>query len=348
MLNTVSDELAGTKSATLLPHPDEAAHVAPTLPGYVSVCVVSCVTNSTPHENVRAVATALAPVAAVRTVVLAEGGALQDDGVDVVTVPVGTKLAKLRRFARALDADLVCVCDPDLAVDPDACRAVFRRAEAEVRAGHLVVAFGLIEARDDGSTLGGVVAVDKWVSHHVLRRLLWAAGIGVTLPGQFLVVSTELLRELDDRVDSYLDDLYLGWLARRVGARVHRVPVVVGHEEPRRGWTSLLTQRVRWMRGLAALFGHLARHPAAVALLTVHYAAYHGLPILTLAGLVLLSVANPVAGAVVFAAMACLLAALARRSVFAAAGYLTVLPVVHVLATALWWVPVSRSVLTRR
>ena len=348
MLRTVSDEPTGAAPAALLSHPDDQTHVAPPLSGCVSVCVVACVTAATPHENVRAVADALAPVAAVRTVLLTEGSAQPDDSMDVVAVPAGTKLAKLCRFARDLDADLVCICDPDLAVDPDGCRAVFRRAAAEARAGRPVVAVGLIEVGHARGALGGVVAVDKWVSHQVLRRLLWAAGVGVTLPGQFLVVSAALLRALDDRVDSYLDDLYLGWLARRQGARVLRVPVVVGREESRRGWTSLLAQRVRWMRGLAALFGHLAWHPAAVALLAVHYAVYHALPVFALAGLVLLSVANPAAGAAVFVALVCLLAALSRQSALAAAGYLAVLPVVHLLATALWWVPVRRSVLTRR
>ena len=90
------------------------------------------------------------------------------------------------------------------------------------------MAFGIVQGRDDGSTLSHVIGIDKWLSHHVLRKHLLLCGIGISLPGQFLIISTKLLRALDPEVDSYLDDLYLGFVARTRGCVVHRVPVVVG------------------------------------------------------------------------------------------------------------------------
>ncbi len=315
----------------------------------VSVCVVCCSTASMPHDAALAVARAMKSVATVRTILLSETGSEQTDGVEVIAVPHGTKLSKIRRLADLIAAaDLFCICDPDLTVEEEGCCVVLQQAMADVRVGKEVVAFGIVEGRDDSTLLSRVVAVDKWLSHHVVRRFLWTAGIGITLPGQFLIVSPGLLRGLEPGVDSYLDDLYLGWVARRRGIPVHRVPVVVGKEDPRNSWLSLLAQRVRWMRGLAFLFRRLASHPSAVGLLGIHYLAYHGLPIVAMVGVVLLMIVNPLAGCCVFFSLAALLSIFSGRSFFAAVAFLGVFPFVHVLASSLWWVPVSRSVLTRR
>lgn len=217
-----------------------------------------------------------------------------------------------------------------------------------MRSGEEVVAFGVIDGRDDGTTLSRVVSLDKWLSHHVLRRCLWAIGIGITLPGQFLIVSPGLLRSLSPAVDSYLDDLYLGWVARSRKVRVHRLPVVVGVEEPRRGWRSLLAQRIRWMRGLTCLFGHLVPNPNAIFLLSVHFLAYHGLPVLAFLLILCSVIVNPVAALGVSFGLTATLSIASRRSFFTALMFLAVFPAVHLLATLLWWVPVSRSLLIRR
>ena len=313
----------------------------------VSVCVVCCSTVSMPHAALT-VARAMQSVATVRTILLSETGSDQTDGVEVIAVPHGTKLSKIRCLAGLVATDLFCICDPDLTVDEDACRVVLQQAMADVRAGKEVVAFGIVDGRDDGTLLSRVVAVDKWLSHRVLRRFLWAAGIGITLPGQFLVVSPGLIRSLEPSVDSYLDDLYLGWVARQRGVCVRRVRVVVGKEDPRNSWLSLLTQRGRWMRGLACLFRHLSSHPSALGLLGIHYLAYHGLPIVVMIAILLLTVVNPLAGFCAFFGLATFLHVFSRQSFFAVVTFLGVFPFVHILATLLWWVPIRRSVLIRR
>jgi hypothetical protein len=314
----------------------------------LSVCVACCSTTSMPHDAAQAVARAINSVAVVRTVLLSETGTESRHGIEIIAVPHGTKLSKIRRLADLVAADLFCICDPDLTVEEEGCFVVLQQAMADVRAGQEPVAFGIVEGRDDGSLLSRVVAVDKWLSHCVLRRFLWAASIGITLPGQFLIVSPSLLRNLEPGVDSYLDDLYLGWVARQRGVRVHRVPVVVGKEDPRNSWLSLLTQRIRWMRGLVCLFRHLSSRPSALGLLGIHFLAYHGLPIVAMVAVVLLALANPLAGFCVFFGLAALLSILSGRPFLAVVAFLGVFPFTHVLATLLWWVPVRRSVLTSR
>jgi cellulose synthase/poly-beta-1,6-N-acetylglucosamine synthase-like glycosyltransferase len=270
------------------------------------------------------------------------------DGEYVFVVPSGTKLSKIRRLAQLVESDLFLICDPDLTVREDGCCAVVSNALKEAAKGSEVVAFGVVEGKNDGTLLSQIIAVDKWFSHRVLRPFLWAAGIGVTLPGQFLLVSASLLRSLDPAVDSYLDDLYLGWVARRRRVRLLRLATVVGEEDARSSWASLLTQRLRWMKGIASLSSHLARHPSALALIGVHYIAYHGLPILWMTLVVLLGCANLLAGVGVVFSLATVLSVLSGRSILACVAFLGVFPLVHVAATLTWWIPVNRSALTRR
>ncbi len=314
----------------------------------LSVCVACCSTTSMPHAAARVVASAMDSLAVVRTVLLSETGSETTPDIEIIVVPHGTKLSKIRRLADLIDADVFCICDPDLTVEEEACRVILQQASADVRAGKEVVAFGIVEGKDDGTLLSQVVAVDKWLSHRVLRRFLWAAGIGITLPGQFLILSPGLLRSIDPGVNTYLDDLCLGWLARWRGVRVHRVAKVVGEEDPRSRWASLLTQRIRWMRGIASLFGHFVSHPSAFGLLGVHYLAYHGLPIFLMAAVVLVMVVSPLVGLCVFLSLAFLLSVFSGRSFVAAVTFLGVFPIIHALATLLWWVPLSRAMLTRR
>jgi cellulose synthase/poly-beta-1,6-N-acetylglucosamine synthase-like glycosyltransferase len=313
-----------------------------------SVCVVCCSTASAPHDNIHGLVKAFESVAVVRAAVLSESGDETIAGIEIEQVPPGTKLSKIRRFAGSVGTDLICICDPDLTIVEDGCRAVLLRAIEDVRAGNEVVAFGVLEGRDDGTILSRVIAVDKWISHRVLRRCLWSLGVGITLPGQFMIVSPGLLRRLDPEVDSYLDDLYLGWVARQHRVRVHRLPVVVGQEDPRTSWGSLLTQRLRWMRGLASLFAHLWSQPTAAGLLSAHYTAYHALPILTMAGIISLVVVSPVWGLSVFFGLAAILAVMSKRPFPSAVVFLAVFPALHLLATLLWWMPVRRSILMRR
>ncbi len=342
MLPATVPSVVAASDITAIEPPDGNAPVA------VSVCVVCCSTMSMPHDAVINVASAMKSEAVVRTILLSETGSQTTDGVEVIAVACGTKLSKIRRLADLVATNLFCICDPDLTVVEDACRAVLQQAIADVRAGQEVVAFGLVEGRDDGTLLSQVIAIDKWLSHRILRRFLWAACVGITLPGQFLIVSPGLLRSLEPGVDSYLDDLFLGLVARQRSVCVHRVPVVVAKEDPRSGWLSLLTQRVRWMRGLVCLFRHCSSNPSSLGLLGIHYIAYHGLPIVAAIVISGLTFVNPLAGGCVFVGLAAAVSFASRQSFLAAVAFLSIFPFVHLLATMLWWIPVRRSVLTRR
>jgi cellulose synthase/poly-beta-1,6-N-acetylglucosamine synthase-like glycosyltransferase len=300
-----------------------------------------------PYDAVRTVTKAIHDVGKVRTVLLSDTGEELAHGVEIVEVLSGTKLSKIRRLSQLIDADLFCICDPDLVFEEQACRAILLQAVADAKAGNEVVAFGIVEGRDDGTLLSKLMVVDKYLSHRVLRPVLFSAGIGITLPGQFLILSRGVLRDISPRVDSYLDDLYLGWVAWHRGLHVHRVPAIVGKEEPRKSWLSLLSQRIRWMKGLASLVWFFSSDPTALALLLIHYTAFHGVPILI--GLVIwrLSFINVPVAIMLFTLLAAALAKLTRQRLRIACCYLAVFPCLHLVVSLCWWLPLRKSLLRR-
>jgi len=102
------------------------------------------------------------------------------------------------------------------------------------------------------------------------------------------------------------------------------------------------------MRGLVCLFRHLFPNTSALGLLGIHFIAYHGLPIVAMIALLGLTFVNPLAGGGVFVGSAAVLSIVSRQSFLASVAFLSIFPLIHLLATLLWWIPVKRSVLTRR
>lgn len=312
-----------------------------------SLSVVCCAEPDAARSAHTRVAKALAGRSRITMLSVCESTASLDDE-HVIAAPPGTKLSKLRYIAARVTTEMVCICDPDLRVSPDGCIAVFDAAWTEHRLGKTVVAFGAVLADDAPGLLGQLIAIDKWLSHRLLRPMLWRLGIGITLPGQFLIMSTSVLRSLDKRLDTYLDDLYLGFLCRRMEASVCRETRIVGHEASRVTWTGLIAQRIRWMKGFVQLVWHLAAEPGALPLLAVHFLAYHGLPLVVLAAASALCLKGPLFALGALMGIATLLSGAAQCSLPAALAYVTVFPLVHLLAVCLWWLPVDRAFLSRR
>jgi len=312
-----------------------------------SVCIVSCSSEPRPNESTKALAAAFHSIAAVSTIILCDSEKLGEND-HIIKVSKGTKLSKIKHLSDRVNSDLICICDPDIKINKENALEVLKSALDSLNLNDIVVAFGVIEGRDAGSTLSKVICIDKWISHRVLRRTLWSIGAAITIPGQFVIVSTTLLAALDPSVDSYLDDLYLGWLARSKGAIVSRVPLVVGHEDPRLSWGSLVTQRIRWMKGLVQLLGHFAVNPAAIYLLAVHFFAYHCLPIVFLVSLLCLFHYLPLVAIPLFGVAVITVAVFSNQNLRAASIFLTVFPLLHCIAIITWWFPANRESLIRR
>ena len=314
-------------------------------PAKTSVWIVSCTDSQ--HLQLSALRDGLPMSAAV--VLLSEQAESPVHDVTVVHVQPGTKLAKIRTWVRqTAPSGLVCICDPDMTLDRDAASAVIRNAFDTSNQGHAVLAYGRIRS-DGGSLLRCLTAFDKNWSHRVIRPLLWAIGVGASIPGQFVVVSASLLSAIDPSVDSYLDDLYLGLFTRSYpGVVIRRESLTVGSEQPREEWMGLVAQRLRWMKGFMALAWHMRRSPSAALRLGAHFVAYHAIPIVVLTSLILLSVKHPVLGLAAAGLFAITTSVLTRQNPAVGLVYWLTFPLLHALATLAWWLPVPGTFLTRR
>ncbi|GAB5406587.1 MAG: hypothetical protein Aurels2KO_48180 [Aureliella sp.] len=327
----------GTEQATA-----ESAYRNATV-GEATFCAVSCLSEADDTTVLENVANILSKIGKVESVALSTANRKLPSTRSVV-VAEGTKLAKIRSYVRSLDTNFVCICDPDLVVFPDGATSVAKKAVKESSD----VTFGVIDCQDDGTVLSRIITCDKWLSHSVLRPLLWRFGVGITLPGQFVIVSTALLKSIDQDVDSYLDDLYLGLFARMRKAKVLRMSIAIGEEQSRSSWFSLLTQRLRWMQGFASICRHHKASPVAIAFLAAHFAAYHLIPVAWLVCFGAIAAVNGAAACLLLFVLCLVIARAARQPMLVAFAFLMVFPFVHLAAITFWWIPISKRQLTRR
>ena len=306
-------------------------------------CVISCVGESDRAEVLKEVSDALSRLGTTEAIALTN----TPRDLSPITsnmVADGTKLAKIRGYAKNLQVKFVCLCDPDVTISDRGVTAVAEEAIATAPE----IAYGIIDTQAEETILSGLIAIDKWLSHRVLRPLLWKLGIGITVPGQFLILSPSLLKQLDEKVDSFLDDLYLGLFARLKRMRIVRVAILVGKEESRTTWTSLLTQRIRWMRGFLSLVQNHKANPLALVFLFVHFTAYHLFPVVWLS--LLLGGLYSKTALTFFVAVLCtmVVARFSRQRFPVALLFIIGFPLIHLFAIMCWWIPISRQQLTQR
>lgn len=266
-------------------------------------------------------------------------------GIELVHCERGSKLSKLKSQLSGSSTPYLCVLDSDMHLCIDACRDVVLLAVREQPG----IAFGLIESRQGPGLLGQCIQLDKYWSHRCLRPLLLYAGVGITVPGQFVVYSPALLADISDSTDTFLDDLYFGLRCRQQRLPILRVPRLIGYEEGRSGWGGLLSQRTRWMKGLFRLTRDAWRAGSGAGYCAVHYLAYHGMPA-ALAALTaaLLGTGHPAAASGLLAAFLIPFALVARSLSPAILVYAATFPVVHVLATIGALLPFSTTSMRKR
>jgi cellulose synthase/poly-beta-1,6-N-acetylglucosamine synthase-like glycosyltransferase len=267
---------------------------------------------------------------------------------DLISVSPGTKLSKLKSLAPLATNEVVCICDPDIDLVIDTAVDLVTSAVCGQEAGTPSIVFGTIQVQAGHGMLTNLLNFDKWLSHRILRPFLWNLGLGITLPGQFVVVPSLAINAIPDSLDTYLDDLCLGIVARECKFKVQRSSLVVGTEEGRSGWTGLLLQRIRWMKGFMSLLMGYWRRPKSVLLLVLHYTMYHAIPILLFLALGFLVLTSPMFGGLAFLLLASCGAYASGQSLPTVLAYMLVFPLLHVSASVLFWLPISSSSIRKR
>ena len=201
---------------------------------------------------------------------------------EIIIQPRQTKFARIVDMLKYSDADYILCIDSDIKIEIDAVKSFLSQSISNEND----LAWGRILCFPDDTLIKQSVQVDKIISHYIIRPLLWKFNIGVTIPGQIMLIRRDaFLDELCN--DTFLDDIALGVYARQYKLNTFYSTEVLGYEEPCETIAELFKQRRRWANGFSKILQHYHRSVILFYLL-IHVILYHALvPALTFAVLTL-------------------------------------------------------------
>jgi cellulose synthase/poly-beta-1,6-N-acetylglucosamine synthase-like glycosyltransferase len=151
------------------------------------------------------------------------------------------------------------------------------------------IAWGYIGTSLNHGLLSRLVAVDKLLSHKIIRPLLWTLNIGISIPGQVFFINKKKFNRDLPQFNTVFDDLTIGICAKQYGYSIVRFPFYLGYEQPSCSLPVLVKQRVRWAKGF---YQSLAKNRESKVLpyVLIHGFMYHflWLPIWAAIGVVCL------------------------------------------------------------
>lgn len=137
------------------------------------------------------------------------------------------------------------------------------------------VGWGRIRAKRQRGFISNMVAVDKLLSHNIIRPLLWKLGVGISVPGQVFCIKGESFRGKLIELDTFLDDLALGLYVNINKSRKYVIPTVLGEEEPNSKFAGLWKQRSRWAIGYSTILKAVKDKKDYKDKVIIHGISYH-------------------------------------------------------------------------
>lgn len=182
----------------------------------------------------------------------------------------GTKYARLRKYIQQDDSEYYLCIDNDIRGNNECIQPFL----LEMIRCKYDLGWGKIAAENSNRMVGKLVAIDKILSHYILRPLLWKFRIGISIPGQLFCLKGSFIRDHFMQYDTYLDDLAIGLYAREKKCRILCSKNILGYELPNETFCNLLLQRKRWAIGFSSVFFN---HHDFIAkmLLCIHMFSYH-------------------------------------------------------------------------
>jgi len=244
-------------------------------------------------------------------------------------VKTGTKYQKILYLLEEDKTEYLLCVDNDVTNNPlQIIRFVRHMLTEKMDAG-----WGKIMAEKPVALVAGMVAVDKVLSHHLVRPLLWQIRWGITVPGQCFMLRRQSFVGKLLPVDTYLDDLALGLYIRANyrQLKVHYSNEILGFEKPNNTWRGLWQQRERWAKGYASVCCG-AWSTSYFPYVVVHGLAYHASWALHWLVIVSLGLVSPGLAVIYLLVVTVALTAGNMNMLSAAALYQVAFPVLHG-----WW-----------
>jgi cellulose synthase/poly-beta-1,6-N-acetylglucosamine synthase-like glycosyltransferase len=137
------------------------------------------------------------------------------------------------------------------------------------------VGWGRIRAKRQSGFISNMVAVDKLLSHNIIRPLLWDFGVGISIPGQVFCIKGESFRGKLIELDTFLDDLALGLYVNINQSKKYVIPTILGEEEPNSKFVGLWKQRLRWAIGYSTILKAVKNRKEYKSKVVIHGLSYH-------------------------------------------------------------------------
>lgn len=241
----------------------------------------------------------------------------------IITLP-GTKYKRLLAVPSYTRATWILCVDNDVSCN----RTSVIQFLSQIFKSSCDAAWGKLDAAPATGLIAKLVKIDKWLSHGILRPLLWKSGLGITLPGQLCLFRKGILESEHYVQDTFLDDLAFGLKLRIIGARVITTSDILGLEAPKCTFSGLWKQRKRWADGFASVFKD-AKCGRERLLVLIHGIVYHGLWILGWSVIVFLASVTPLLSLLVLMFLSCLFAKGKIEDIPVACCYQLIFPLLH-------------------
>lgn len=182
----------------------------------------------------------------------------------------GTKYKRLSLLMQEDSSELYFSVDNDINGDLE---AIINFLKAMI-CNEYDLGWGRIRAAGVYGFVPNLVAVDKLLSHNIIRPFLWKIGCGISIPGQIFCIRRESFKYCFFNLDTYLDDLAIGLYAKRNNKKILAEKNILGYEKPSTTFPTLLQQRVRWASGFVSLYRGVSNCNDKI-LIAIHGIAYH-------------------------------------------------------------------------
>lgn len=177
--------------------------------------------------------------------------------------------------------------------------------------------------------LAKLIAVDKVISHHIIRPFLWKINCGASIPGQCFMIRCSDYNDLPTP-DTMLDDLQIGMFTRKKRLRRHVASRQLGQERAKETFFELLTQRKRWAKGFAqTLKTSCSCGINDFFIVAAHGVAYHVMPIFFALLVLFFFFIMPWAGLILLSIYIATIGCFNFSLIPAALGYIVIFPIIH-------------------
>lgn len=186
----------------------------------------------------------------------------------------GTKYVRLLKILEEEQNCLYVSIDNDVQIDIK----LFEKYIAQCIDENIDCSWARLMAQDNKSLISKLVAVDKLLSHNLIRPFLWKMKIGLSIPGQCFVINSKAFKKKLYEFDTFLDDLALGaYISENYeNLKVLISSSVIGYEFPNETFEGLCKQRKRWAKGYYQVLKE-AKGKDFFGKVCIHGIAYHGI-----------------------------------------------------------------------